>query len=79
MANMTFNRTRVELKLLIKLQLKLREWSFNRTRVELKLFRDQIPVAVVVPFNRTRVELKHFNSFPIYILSIILLIVPEWN
>ena len=64
MSDETFNRTIVELKLVLPSSA-LTPWqtTFNRTIVELKLNSLRCLKTLPVTFNRTIVELKHIPSY----------------
>ncbi len=60
---MSFNRTRMELKLANRQEKMAARRAFNRTRMELKHSTAFFVDNYLYPFNRTRMELKLRNDF----------------
>jgi len=59
------NRTKVELKLLIKGEANTSELRLNRTKVELKRFGASFNLFFFSGLNRTKVELKRLAALPV--------------
>ena len=77
--NHAFNRTSVELKLIVDDE-PYEVWiAFNRTSVELKLIRSFLVDFQIFAFNRTSVELKLHPTWGDVHLVNPLLIEPVWN